>query len=127
MAKIRDVAVTIEAAAVASSALEMPVHETGDLLLCLFNKDTAGSGPSLPSGWSNISGFSNPLNTAGSGNYAFAKRATSSAETLTLTYTSETSLTAVIAIRDVNGSTVADAIGTVAVAASDDSTLPFTG
>ena len=115
MAKIRDVAVTIEATATASSVLEMPVHESGDLLLCLFNKDTAGLGPSTPSGWSVPTNWgSNPLNTAGSGNYCFAKRATSSAETLTLTYTSETSLTAVIAIRDVNGSTVDDAFGTIA-------------
>lgn len=128
MARIRDVAVTIEAAAVASSALNMPVHETGDLLLLIFNKDTASGGPASVSGWSVPTAWgSNPLNTAGSGNYVFAKRAASSSEAVTLSYTSETSLTAVIAIQDVYGTTVDDAIVQATKASSDDSTLPFEG
>jgi hypothetical protein len=128
MARIRDVAVTIEATAVASSVLEMPLHETGDLLLLIFNKDSTSGGPSTPSGWSVPTAWSsNPLNSAGAANYVFAKRAASSSETLTLTYTSETSLTAVIAIKDVYGSTVDDAVVQVTKAGSDDSALPFVG
>ena len=98
MAKIRDSAVSIVATAAASIAVEMPTHATGDLLLFFFNKDTASLGPSTPSGWSTVSGFSNPLNSAGAGNYLFAKRAASAAESLgSVSYTSETSICIVIA------------------------------
>lgn len=128
MAKVRDYAVSIVATAAASIAVEMPEHASGDLLLFFFNKDTASGGPSTPSGWSTVSGFSNPLNTAGSGNYLFAKRATSSAESLgTVSYTSETAICIVIAIQGCYGSTVADAITNCTTAGADDSTMPFDG
>jgi hypothetical protein len=127
MPKIRDSAITIEAATVTSSPLEMPVHETGDLLIIFFNKDTPSGGPSTPSGWSTLYVRTNPMNSAGAGNYFFAKRATSSSEAVTLTYTSETSITAVLSVKNCFGSTVNDAIIHVSNAAADDSTLPYTG
>lgn len=128
MARIRDFAVTIEATAVASTVLEMPEHQSGDLLLVFFNKDTPGGGPSTPSGWSVPTAWgANPLNSTGSGNYLFAKRAASSSETLTLSYTSETSITIVIAIKECFGSTVDDAITDAARSAADDTTLPLNG
>lgn len=122
MAKIRDYAVTIEAAAVASSVLEMPEHVTGDLLLIFFNKDTTAGLPTTPSGWSIVGTY----NSTGAGNICYGKRAASSAEAVTLAYTSETSLTVVMSIKNCFGSTVADAVvGTVASA--DDTTLPLAG
>lgn len=124
MAKIRDYAVTIEAAAVASSVLEMPDHVTGDLLLICFNKDTAAGLPTTPSGWS-IVGAS--FDSAGSGHITYGKRATSSAETVTLSYTSETSVTVVISIKNCYGTTVADAVSNTARSAADDATLPIDG
>lgn len=122
MAKIRDYAVTIETAAVASSVLEMPTHATDDLLLIFFNKDTTAGLPTTPSGWSIVGTY----NSAGSGNICYGKRATSSSETVTLSYTSETSITVVISIKNCYGTTVADAVAAT-VASSDDSTLPITG
>lgn len=122
MAKIRDYAVTIETAAVASSVLEMPEHVTGDLLLIFFNKDTTAGLPTTPSGWSIVGTY----NSAGAGNICYGKRAASSAEAVTLAYTSETSITVVMAVKNCFGSTVADAVaGTVASA--DDSTLALDG
>lgn len=129
MAKIRDYAVSIVATAAASIAVDMPTHETGDLLLFFFNKDTASGGPATPSGWSTVSGFTNPLNSAGSGNYLFAKRAASSSESLgTVSYTSETSICIVIAIHGCYGSTVANAIANCTTAGSDNAaTFPLGG
>lgn len=128
MAKVRDYAVSIVATAAASIAVEMPTHATGDLLLFFFNKDSASGGPSTPSGWSTVSGWSNPLNSTGSGNYVFAKRATSAAESLgTVSYTSETAICIVVAIQGCNGSTVADAISNCTTSGADDATLPLDG
>lgn len=128
MAKVRDYAVSINAVAAASIAVEMPAHATGDLLLFFFNKDTASGGPSTPSGWSTVSGFTNPLNSTGAGNYLFAKRATSSSESLgSVSYTSESAICIVIAVQGCYGSTVADAISNCATATADDSTLPLDG
>lgn len=128
MAKIRDYAVSIVATAAASITVDMPTHESGDLLLFFFNKDTASGGPSTPSGWSTVSGFTNPLNSAGSGNYLFAKRATSSSESLgSVSYTSETSIAIVISIKGCYGSTVADAISNCSVASSDSTAYPAPG
>ena len=123
MAKIRDYAVTIEAAAVASSVLEMPTHETGDLLLIFFNKDSTAGGPSLPSGWTSLQSQS----SAGAFGQVYGKRATSSAEAVTLSYTSETSITLVLSVKNCYGTTVADAVSNSNVSGSDDSTLPLTG
>jgi len=127
MAKIRDYSVSINSTAAASIAVEMPEHVSGDLLLFWFNKDTASGGPSTPSGWSVPTAFgSNPLNSAGSGNYLFAKRATSNSEALgSVAYTSETAICIVIAISGCFGSTVDDAITNLVKAGADDSTLPL--
>jgi hypothetical protein len=128
MAKVRDYAVSIVATAASSIAVEMPTHATGDLLLFFFNKDTQNGGPGTPSGWSTVSGFSNPLNSTGSGNYLFAKRAASAAEALgSVSYTSETSICIVIAIQGCYGSTVADAISNCTTSGADDSALALDG
>lgn len=124
MAKIRDYAVTIETVATASSVLEMPEHVTGDLLLICFNKDTAAGLPTTPSGWS-IVGAS--FDSAGSGHITYGKRAASAAETVTLSYTLETSVTVVISIKNCYGTTVAHAVPDTARSAADDSTLPIAG
>lgn len=120
MAKIRDFAVTIEAAAVTSMVCEMPIHESGDLLLAFVNKDSALNF-NTPAGWV-------PLQTqtsAGAGGGVYGKRATSSSETVTFTYSNETAMAIIVSIRDVYGSTVADAVPDSNKTSSDDSTLPL--
>ena len=124
MAKIRDYAITIETVATASSVLEMPDHVTGDLLLICFNKDTSGGLPTTPSGWSIVGAA---FNSTGSGHITYGKRAASAAETVTLSYTLETSVTVVISIKNCFGSTVADAVSNTAQAGADDATLPIDG
>lgn len=123
MPKIRDYAITIESVAVASSVLEMPEHATGDLLLIFFNKDTAAGGPALPATWTQLAS----VNSAGANATVFGKRATSSSEAVTLSYTSETSVSVVVAVKNVFGTTVANAISATASAAADDTTLPLDG
>lgn len=123
MAAIRDYAVSIEAAAVATMICEMPEHVTGDLLVLFFNKDTATGGPSTPSGWTLI----DSQGSAGAFGCIFAKRATSSSEAVTLTYTSETSVAVIVSIKNCFGSTVADALTNNYKTVVDDSTLPYDG
>lgn len=123
MAKIRDYAVSVEAATTASMVVEIPVHEAGDLLLIFFNKDSLGGGPSTPSGWSSIIAQS----SAGAFGQIFAKRADSSSEAVTLSYTTETSIALCVSIKNCYGTTVNDAISDYNVTASDDSTLPYDG
>jgi hypothetical protein len=122
MAKIRDFAVTTEAIATASMVMNMPTHVSGDLLIAFVNKDAA-SNFSTPSGWDAIQ----TQTSAGSGGGIYARRATSSSETVTFTYTSETACGCIVAVKDVYGSTVADAISDSAKSGADDSVLPLTG
>lgn len=122
MAKIRDYAVTIYAAATASMVCEMPEHATGDLLVAFVNKDTA-SDFTTPSGWTAIQ----TQTSAGAGGGVYGKRATSAAETVTFTLTSETCIGVIIAVQDCYGSTVADAVPTSAKSGADDATLPLAG
>lgn len=122
MAEIRDTAFTLYSTATANMVMEMPEHQTGDLLVACLGKDTAANF-STPGGWTNIQSGT----TAGSAGGIWAKRATSSSETVTFTLTSETCAGIIIAVKDVYGSTVADAIPTSARQSSDSSTLPFTG
>ena len=123
MPKIRDYAITVESVAVASSVLEMPAHQTGDLLLIFFNKDTAAGGPTLPTGWTQLAS----VNSAGANATVFGKKAVSSAEAVTLSYTSETSVSVVVSVKNVFGTTITDAISATASAAADDGTLPLSG
>lgn len=122
MAKIRDFAVTTEAVVTASMVMNMPIHATGDLLVAFVNKDTA-SNFNTPSGWDAIQ----TQTSAGAGGGVYAKRAASSSETVTFTYTSETACGCIIAVKDVYGSTVSDAISNSAKSGADDTTLPLTG
>jgi hypothetical protein len=122
VAAIRDTAFTLFGAATASMVMEMPTHVTGDLLVACVAKDSA-SAFTTPAGWTLIQAST----SVGAAGGVYAKRAASGAETVTFTLTSETCVGAVIAIRDVHGSTVADAIPTSAISGADDSTLPFAG
>lgn len=122
MAKIRDSAVTLYAATTASMVCEMPTHVTGDLLVACVAKDTAAAF-TTPSGWTLVRAST----SAGAAGGVYAKRATSSSETVTFTLTIETCLATITAVQDVYGSTVADAIPTSAISGADDATLPFTG
>jgi hypothetical protein len=122
MAKIRDTAVTLYAATTASMVCEMPTHVTGDLLVACVAKDSAVAF-TTPAGWTLIQAST----STGAAGGVYAKRATSSSETVTFTLTIETCLATVTAIQDVNGSTVADAIPTSAIQGTEDATLPFTG
>lgn len=122
MAKIRDYAVTIYTATTASMVCEMPTHESGDLLVAFVNKDTA-SNFTTPSGWT----AQQTQVSAGAGGGVYTKRAASSSETVTFALTAETCCAVVIAVRDVNGTTDADAVSGSAKSGADDSTLPITG
>lgn len=122
MADIRDTAFTLFSAATASMVMEMPEHQTGDLLVACVAKDTA-SAFTTPSGWTLVQANV----SAGAAGGIYAKRATSSSETVTFALSSETCVGTVTSVKDVFGSTVADAIPTSAIQGSDDATLPFTG
>ena len=122
MAKIRDYAITTEAVATASMVMNMPEHATGDLLVLMVNKDTS-SAFTTPSGWT----AQHTVLSAGAAGGVYLKRAASSSETVTISYTSETACGVVIAVQNVNGSTVADAVSASAASGADDSTLPLTG
>ena len=122
MAKIRDFAITTEAVATASMVMNMPVHETGDLLVAFVNKDSA-SNFNTPSGWT----AQQTQVSAGAGGGVYTKRAASAAETVTFTYTSETACGVIISIQDCYGSTEADAISGTAKSGADDGVLPLTG
>lgn len=122
MAKIRDFAITVESAAVASMVMAMPVHATGDLLVAFVNKDTA-SNFTTPAGWT----AGQTQVSAGAGGGVYYKRAASASETVTFTLTSETCCGVVIAVQNVNGTTGADAVSGSAKSGADDTTLPLTG
>lgn len=122
MAKIRDSAVTLYSATTASMVCEMPTHVTGDLLVACVAKDTAAAF-TTPGGWTLVRAST----SAGAAGGVYAKRATSSSETVTFALTIETCLATITAVQDVFGSTVADAIPTSAISGADDATLPFTG
>jgi hypothetical protein len=103
-------------------ACEMPTHETGDLLVAFVNKDTA-SNFTTPAGWTALQ----TQVSAGAGGGVYAKRATSAAETVAFPLASETCCAVVIAVRNVNGTTVTDAVSASAKSGADDSTLPYAG
>jgi hypothetical protein len=122
MAKIRDYAITIYAATTASMVCEMPTHATGDLLVAFVNKDSA-SAFTTPGGWT----ATQTVLSAGAAGGIYTKRAVSAAETVTFALTLETCCAVIVAVRNVFGTTVADAVSASAVSGSDDSTLPYVG
>jgi len=133
MAIIRDTAVTIYAAATTSNMVcDMPVHEVGDLLIAFVGKDgasgfttpTTGVGtPVSSSNWTLIRSST----STGAGGGIYALRATSSSENVTFPLTLDTCVAVIVCVKDVYGSTVADAIPTSVAYAAEDSTLPFGG
>src|SRR3989344_2161485 len=121
MAKIRDYAITISTTTTASLVCEMPTHVTGDLLLAFLNKDsTTGF---AGTGWT----MQQEQNSAGAHGAVWAKRAASASETITFTLTSETCLAVIVSVKNVNGSTVADAVSGSAKTGADDLTFPLNG
>lgn len=122
MPAIRDYAVTIYAASTASMVCEMPLHETGDLLVACVNKDTA-TGFTTPSGWTALQ----TQVSGGAGGGIYTKRAASAAEAVTFALTSETCLAVIVAVKGCYGSTAADAVSASAKSGADDSTLPLAG
>ncbi|WKZ25582.1 MAG: hypothetical protein QY322_04355 [bacterium] len=133
MARIRDYATTIYAAATtANMVMDMPVHEAGDLLLAFVGKDgtatfttpsTSVGTPVSSSNWTLIRSST----STGAGGGVYALRATSSSENVTFPLAIDTCVGTVISIRDVYGTTVADAVPNSTAYGATSSTLPFTG
>lgn len=130
MAKIRDSAVTIYAATTANMVCEMPAHEAGDLILAFVNKDSAVAfttpsttvGTPVSSGnWTLIRAN---LSTGAAGG-VYGRRATSSNENVTFPLTAETCCALLVSIKNVNGTTVADAVSASSATGADDTTIPF--
>lgn len=123
MAKIRDSSVTIFSAATASMLCEMPAHATGDLILAFVSKDTTGTF-NTPATWTLLRAAA----SAGSYGGVYAKRATSAAETVTFTMgTASPCMAILISVKQVFGTTVADAVSASSITGADDTTAPFGG
>ena len=133
MARIRDYATTVYAAATtANMVMDMPIHVAGDLLLAFVGKDaasafttpsTAVGTPVSSSNWTLIrSGTS-----TGAGGGIYALRATSASENVTFPLTIDTCVGTIISIKEVYGSTVADAVSSSVAYGTEDATLPFAG
>lgn len=131
MAEIRDIAYTLYSATTTNMVMEMPTHETGDLLVACVAKDGASNfttpstsvgSPVSSSNWTLVEAGT----SAGAGGGIYALRASSSSENVTFPLSVDTCVGVVISVKDVFGSTVADAIPTSA-SGSSDSTLPFDG
>ena len=121
MPKIRDVAITINTVATSSMVMEMPEHEAGDLLLAFLNKDSTG-------GWTQATWTSIQAgNSAGAATACWAKRATSSSETVTFGLTLETCMGVVVAIKGCYGTTVADAISNSGLGSAIGAVVPSGG
>jgi len=122
MAAIRDFAVTEYIAASANWIPEMPVHETGDVLVAFLAKDST-------TGWSTSTGWTEYIDTAGTTFNAGCQmiRATSAAEVFNVTLTSETGLVVIISVKDCFGTTLANALDLSPVIATEDATIPYAG
>lgn len=122
MPAIRDYAVTIYAAVTTSMVCEMPVHESGDLLVAFVNKDT-NTAFTTPGTWTALQ----TQVSAGAAGGIYTKRAASSSEAVTFALTSETCLAVIVSVKGCYGSTAADAVSASAKSGADDSTLPLAG
>lgn len=130
MAKIRDYAVTVFSATTANMVCEMPEHQAGDLILAFVNKDTAAAftTPSTASGTPVSSGNWTALQSslsAGAAGGVYGFRATSSNENVTFALGAETCCALLVSIKNVNGTTTADAISASSATGADDTTIPF--
>ena len=132
MADIRDIAYTLFSATTANMVMEMPTHVTGDLLVACVAKDTAAAfttpstsvgTPVSSSNWTLIQAST----STGAAGGIYALRASSSSENVTFPLSIETCVGTVISVKNVFGTTVADAIPTSAIQATEDATLPFGG
>jgi hypothetical protein len=120
MANIRDFAITeYGGATIASLDCEMPVHESGDLLIYFASKDGAVA-ITQTAGWSTIQ---NGL-TSGAAYRSMYKYAASAEETLTLTTaTPENWTVVVVSVKNPAGSSPISN----SAASAEDSTMPFSG
>lgn len=122
MAKIIDYAVTIYTVATANMVMEMPEHQTGDLLVACLNKDSAIAF-NTPAGWYAA------IATLGTGHASgiYTKRAASSSETVTFTTTSETCIGVMMSVRGAYGvgTDGSDAVDHAGDSGANDSTLPL--
>lgn len=120
MAKIRDFAFTEGTVTSASIDADIPVHETGDLLVAFVNTDAAVT-INVPTGWTQIT----PNRTTNScSNRTFYRFATSNSETVTITLS--TAETYTVTIVSVIGANTSNPIDVVAERTSASSTQPFT-
>lgn len=124
MAKIRDYTITEFTTASATFTPDtMPVHETGDLLVAFWGKDST-TGLSTSTGWTE---YIDQNSAAANGGIQMI-RAASSSETFSATLTTETGVLVVMSIMDVFGSTLANALDLApVVVGADDSTIPYSG
>lgn len=123
MAKIRDFAITEYVATSANWVPEMPIHQSGDVLVAFLGKDST-------TGWSQSTGWTEYIDqaTAQANVGCQMIRATSSAEVFNVTLTTETGVVVILAIQDCYGSTLANAIDlSPVVAGADATTIPFAG
>ena len=120
MAAIRDFAVTeYGTTTIASLVCEMPIHESGDLLIYFASKDGTPVINAVGGSWVSIQDGA----TAGCAYRSEYKYAASSSETLTLiTGTAENWTVVVVSIKNPAGSSP---ISASAESSSDDVTMPF--
>lgn len=126
MAKIRDFAATIISAASASADCEMPVHETGDLLLAFVGKNGTAI-VNTPSGWAATAAVGASVGAYGG---VWTRRAQSAAETVSFTTgTADTWAITIVSVRDTFGTATdgSDALSVAATIGATDSTSPYTG
>ena len=121
MAKIRDSAVTIFAAATTSMVCNMPTHVAGDLLVAFVSKDLNAAFTAAPVGWTLIRSSI----SAGAAGGVYAFRATASNTTATFTLASATCCAVIVAISGCAGATVATAIPSSSLTGADDTTIPY--
>lgn len=119
-ATIRDYKQTVVTTPATTIVCNMPTHSSGDLLLAFVAKDSTTGTMSASGSWASQGSTSLSGGLRGE---VFALRATGSSETLTVTYSSNESLAWVVALKDINGSTIADGLsGTASWDASAAST-----
>ena len=120
MAKIRDFAFTEGTVTASSIPADVPVHETGDLLIAFVNTDSAIT-INIPAGWTQIT----PNRTTNAcSNRTFYRFATSNAETVTITLSgAETYTVTIVSVIGANTTTPIDVVQERTTASG---TQPFT-
>lgn len=126
MAKIRDYAATIISTAGTSAVCEMPVHQTGDLLVAFVGKDGTPT-INTPANWSATAAVGASVGAYGG---IYTRRAQSAAETVTFTTgTAGAWAITIVSISNTFGTATngSDALSVAATIAATDSATPYTG